>query len=161
MYSKQLSKIKKELNKAESYDEWKELAQKYDEVSGMEAWKQVNYSDLYDNDEIYLRLETLRAYREQGDDQGLLFTLNEGVHGNMGGMGNPRLYEKALFGTKQLIVDYVDEVVDAIHGALSKMERVSKRDDSAVNESVRIATRRCFRRLLNKRPIVDVHVVRV
>ncbi len=114
MYSKQLSKTKKALSKAESYEEWKALAQKHDELSGMEAWKQVNYSDLYDNDEIHLRLETLRAYREQGDDKGLLFTLNEGVHGNMGGMGSPRLYEKALFGTKQLIVDYVDEVVDAI-----------------------------------------------
>lgn len=114
MYSKRLGKIKKQLEQAETYEEWKALALQYDEASGMSAWKQVNYSKLFDNDEIYLRLETLRAYREQGDDQGLLFSLNEGVHGNMGGMGNPKLYEKALFGTKQLIVDYVDEVADAI-----------------------------------------------
>lgn len=114
MCSRQLSKIKKELSKAESYEEWKELAMKHDEASGMEAWRQVSYSNLYDNDEIYSRLETLRSFREQGDDQGLLFVLNEGVHGNMGGMGNPKLYEKALFGTKQLIEDYIDEVSDAI-----------------------------------------------
>ncbi|MEO1260318.1 MAG: DUF3336 domain-containing protein [Bacteroidota bacterium] len=115
-----LSKIKKKLAKAASYEEWKTLALQHDEVSGMEAWKQVNHSDLYDNDEIYLRLETLRAYREQGDDHGLLFTLNEGIHGNMGGMGNPKLYEKALFGTKRLIVDYVNEVADAIRHIADK-----------------------------------------
>ncbi|MFK7934612.1 MAG: DUF3336 domain-containing protein [Saprospiraceae bacterium] len=123
MYSKELKELKKKLNKAESYAEWKELAIKHDKVSGMEAWKQVNYSDLYDNDEIYLRLETLRAYREKGDDKGLLFILNEGVHGNMGGMGNPKLYEKALFGTKQLIVDYVDELIDAILHIADKNNR--------------------------------------
>lgn len=114
MFSYQLRKIKKELNNAETYEEWKVSALKHDEASGMNAWKEVNHSDLYDNDEIYLRLETLRAYRENGDDEGLLFTLNEGVHGNMGGMGNPKLHSKAMFGTKRLIVDYVNEVADAI-----------------------------------------------
>lgn len=123
MYSKDLKNIKKELSQAKSYEEWKDLAATYDRVSGMDAWKQVNHSDLYDNDEIYLRLETIRAYREQGDDQGLLFALNEGVHGNMGGMGNPRLYEKALLGTKQLIEDYVDELVDAIHHIADKKNK--------------------------------------
>lgn len=129
MYSKRLNKLKEELHAAESYEEWKELAMQYDDASGMGAWKQVNYSKLFDNDEIYLRLETLRAYREQGDDHGLLFTLNEGVHGNMGGMGNPELYEKALFGTKQLIVDYVDEVADAIlHIADKNNDNISFED---------------------------------
>jgi len=114
MFSTRLSKIKKELNRADNYEEWKKSALKYDETSGMEAWKNVNYSNIYDNDEIYLRLETLRAYKEKGDDKGLLFALNEGIHGNMGGMGNPKLYAKTLFGTKQLIVDYVDEIADAL-----------------------------------------------
>jgi TAG lipase/steryl ester hydrolase/phospholipase A2/LPA acyltransferase len=120
MYSKELNKIRKELKRAKSYEEWKGFAVAHDKASGMEAWKEVNHSDLYDNDEIYLRLETIRAYREQGDDQGLLFALNEGVHGNMGGMGNPNLYSKALFGTKQLIEDYVEELVSGINHIADK-----------------------------------------
>ena len=32
----------------------------------------------------------------------------------MGGMGRFALYNKARFGTKQLIVDYIDEVVAAL-----------------------------------------------
>jgi NTE family protein len=95
----------------------------------MEAWKQVNFSDLYDNDEIFSRLEALRVFREQGDDYGLLFILNEGVHGNMGGMGNPKLYSKALFGTKQLIIDYTTELADAIqHIADKNNNKVSFED---------------------------------
>jgi NTE family protein len=114
MFSLRLSKVRKELMKAENYEEWKNCAMEIDKVSGMDAWKHMNYSDLYDNDEIYLRLETLRNYRAKGDDEALLFTLNEGIHGNMGGIGNPQLYAKALFGTKDLIVDYVDEVAGAL-----------------------------------------------
>ena len=44
----------------------------------------------------------------------MLFALNEGIHGNIDGMGRRALYGKAKFGTKQLIVDYVDEVVSAL-----------------------------------------------
>ena len=109
-----LKGIKKRLSQSKSYEEWKSWAINHDKVTGMEAWKQIKESNLYDNAEILLRLETLRNHREKGDDRGLLFTLNEGIHGNMGGMGNPKLYHKAFFSTKQLIIDYVDELADAL-----------------------------------------------
>jgi len=110
----QLRKLKEGLSRAKSYEEWKSYAIEHDKVTGREQWRHKKESNLYDNAEILLRLETLRAYREKGDDRGLLFTLNEGIHGNMGGMGNPKLYTKALFSTKQLIIDYVDELADAL-----------------------------------------------
>ena len=63
---------------------------------------------------IRARLDQLRAFRAEQDDRGLLFSLNEGIHGNLGGMGRSILYEKTRFGTKQLIVDYVDEIAAAL-----------------------------------------------
>lgn len=122
----QLKKIKEGLKNSESYEEWKSWAKKHDKETGMDTWKGVDKSNLYDNEEILLRLQTLRNYRRKGDARGLLFTLNEGIHGNMGGMGNPKLHNKALFGTKRLIVDYVDELADAIlHLADKKNTKVS------------------------------------
>jgi len=112
MFSNKSKRVKAQLAAAESYEEWLKYATEQDEVTGMAAWKEVEYSDLYDNAEIKLRLEKLQAAR--GDDEALLFILNEGIHGNMGGMGNPKLHHKALSGTKQLIVDYVDEIADAL-----------------------------------------------
>jgi len=102
------------LKNADTYEEWKSWALKHDEATGMDAWKQRSESKLYDNDEILSRLKALRLHLKNGDDRGLLFTLNEGIHGNMGGMGSPKLYNKALFGTKQLIVDYVDELANVL-----------------------------------------------
>jgi TAG lipase / steryl ester hydrolase / phospholipase A2 / LPA acyltransferase len=106
--------LEKKLDNAKSYDEWRELALEHDRNSGREHWKKVDKTGLYDYASIRSRIERLRYFRENNDNIGLLFTLNEGIHGNMGGMGKPVLYSRAKFGTKQLIHSYVDEITDAL-----------------------------------------------
>ena len=124
MFLNKSKRVKTQLGAAESYEEWLKYATEQDKATGMEAWKQLEQSDLYDNAQIKLRLEKLQEAR--GDDEALLFLLNEGIHGNMGGMGNPKLHHKALSGTKQLIVDYVDEIANALqYLANSEEETIS------------------------------------
>ncbi len=106
---------KKNLDDAKSYEEWKEAAIAYDKANGMELWKSQERSSLYDNESIRKRLGRLVELREAEDAEGLLFTLNEGIHGNIGSMGNPALYRRARYGTKNLIHDYIGEIVDALH----------------------------------------------
>jgi NTE family protein len=112
--SKRLKKLDKQMYQATSYDEWTEAAIEHDELTGMKRWRQVDQTSLYDYSQIRLRLDRLRSLRARHDHHGLLFTLNEGIHGNMGGMGRSSLYSRARFGTKRLIEEYVDEVDDAL-----------------------------------------------
>ena len=107
---------------ASSYEAWKEAAQEHDRVSGMDAWKHTDESDAYDFADIGRRLQELRDLRARGDDTGLLFVLNEGIHGNMGGIGASSLYETARYGTKQRIVEYVDELTDCLEHVFSLPE---------------------------------------
>ncbi|WP_022959768.1 MULTISPECIES: DUF3336 domain-containing protein [Spongiibacter] len=109
-----IKKLEKQLEEANSYEEWKSLAIEHDRGSGRAHWKKIDKTSLYDYASIRSRLERLRYFRENNDNIGLLFTLNEGIHGNMGGMGKPVLYSRAKFGTKNLIGDYVDAIVDAL-----------------------------------------------
>lgn len=109
-----LAKLERKMRESKNYEEWKEYALAHDKASGMEDWKQKEQSNLYDYQEIRLRLDSLRELRANNDDEALLFALNEGIHGNMGGMGSSKLYSRARFGTKQLIIDYIDEVSDAL-----------------------------------------------
>ena len=113
-YTSELAKFEKALENASSYEEWSELALQHDELSGMESWKSKEDSDLYDNVSIRDRLNVLRDLKAQKDYVGLLFALNEGVHGNQGGMGRAELFRHAKFGTKHLIEEYVEELVDAL-----------------------------------------------
>ncbi len=114
------------MESATSYDEWTQAAKAADNASGLTRWKESDDSRKFDFATIRTRLEHLRQMRSRNDDIGLLFALNEGIHGNIGGMGNPSLYTKCRFGTKQLINDYVDEIVDSLeHLADTDSDQIS------------------------------------
>ena len=117
------------MESAESYEEWKKAAIEHDEESGAARWKNSDPSTRYDFVSIRSRLDHLRKLRARQDDKGLLFALNEGIHGNMGGMGASPLYGKAKFGTKNLIEDYVEEIALALeHLASPEVDSISFAD---------------------------------
>jgi len=71
----------------------------------------IEHTDLYDYAQIRLTTRSAKKICVLGSDhQGLLYALNEGIHGNMGGMGKGVLYRMAKAGTKRLIEDYIDEI---------------------------------------------------
>ena len=107
-------KLIRHLFEAQDYAGWSHAARELDEISGRRAWKERERSNLYDYRTIRERLEQLQTLRERNDSRGLIFALDEGVHGNLGGMGRSVLYSKALFGTKRLITDYIDAVADTL-----------------------------------------------
>ena len=111
----QLKKLEKQMALASSYQQWRVAALQHDELSGRERWKQVDQTRMYDHVAIRTRLDRLRKLRARKDDSGLLFALNEGIHGNMAGMGNMELYARAKVGTKTLITEYIEEIADALH----------------------------------------------
>ncbi len=106
--------LERKIAEADTYQDWKDAAIAYDERSGAQKWKQNERSRRYDYAAIRRRLEVLQVMRRSNDDHGLLFTLNEGIHGNLGGMGSSSLYQRAKFGTKQLVLDYTNEVTSAL-----------------------------------------------
>lgn len=114
MKSWRLKKLQTAINKAENYDEWRDAAIEYDLASGMSEWQHRQTSSLYDHQLIRSRLSRLQDMRRQDNDTALLYSLNEGIHGNLGGMGKLALYQKAKFGTKHLITDYIDEIVASL-----------------------------------------------
>ena len=106
--------LNKALQKAQSFDEWKDAAANYDNRNGLDRWRRLDETSQYDYVSIRRRLDTLRSLKARRDIRGLLFNLNEGIHGNLGGMGRSGLYGHAKSGTKHLIENYIDEVVNTL-----------------------------------------------
>jgi len=121
---------------AKTYEEWKSWAQAEDARTGADRWKTQEPCSLYDHAVIRRRYEELVEVRASRDANRLLYYLNEGLHGNMGGMGSPVLYARARFGTKQLVSSYIDEIV----GALADLEGY---DEGQVDLQQKLT---CFRR---------------
>lgn len=113
------------MDKARSYEEWKAAALAHDERSGAAKWREIDQSTRYDYRVIRRRLEEIREVRASQDPHRLLFYLNEGIHGNMGGMGSGKMYRRARYGTKDLITQYIEEQAAAL-------DQVAAADDAEI-----------------------------
>ncbi len=116
---------------AHSYQEWLTLAEQHDQCSGAHQWRQTAETSLYDYREIQYRYDKLKQYLNSNASSELLYALNEGVHGNMAGMGKPVLYHQSKSGTKFLIEDYVNSIA----AALEYIHRCPESEISAPDKS--------------------------
>lgn len=106
--------LKRELQNAVDYRSWREAAGELDSRTGLNDWKEDDTSDHYDWRLIRSRLRQIRQMREDGQYPKLFYHLRQGLHWNLGNLGNPELYGVALLGTKQLVAEYVNEVSAAL-----------------------------------------------
>jgi predicted acylesterase/phospholipase RssA len=110
----QVKKLKAYLAQATSYHQWAEIAQNLDHVERKDQWKSEPYSDIYNYEMLSERLHELRNFRLAGDIEDLSRALREGLHHDLGNMGDPRLYHECYLGTKRLIDEYVAEVCECL-----------------------------------------------
>lgn len=55
----------------------------------------------------------------------------------------------------------LDQVADDIYDAIDRLSRRDRGNDKSLSEAIRLSARRSMRQLLDKKPIADVHLVRV
>ncbi|MGH6930579.1 MAG: MBL fold metallo-hydrolase, partial [Dongiaceae bacterium] len=61
----------------------------------------------------------------------------------------------------ELDADHLDEVTAAVRAAVTALASDDRGDDAAVKEAARIALRRTLHASHGKKPVTDIHVVRV
>jgi predicted acylesterase/phospholipase RssA len=107
-------KFEKALSNATSYEEWYAAAQELDRLDKQDHWREEQESADYDHRLIASRVKLLRKLRRDQEFDLMMFRLREELHGNLGNMANPALYQHARTGTKHLINKYLDEVSAAL-----------------------------------------------
>jgi len=110
MIKRLLRRRQRDLEHAQDYRSWREIALELDREDGSDDWRADEASEDYDHLLVKERLSQMRGLRRRGDVRRLVFALHEGLHGNLGNMSNPVLYSVARVGTKHLIEQYADEV---------------------------------------------------
>ncbi len=114
-----------------NYDEWLDHAVETDVRTGAARWQESDSSEGFDFRVIRTRLDELIDIRASGDPRRLMYYLDEGIHGNMGGMGAPALYKHAASGTKKLITDYVNEIA-------AGLDQLSETQDSVLSHKDKV-----------------------
>ncbi len=103
------------MDHATDYASWQGAAVELDRRQGLDDWKEDETSHDYDWRLIRSRLRQLRQYRAEMDFRKVIHHLRQGMHWNIGNIGNPVLYTAARVGTKRLIQEYVEEVVATLN----------------------------------------------
>ncbi|MGE8542389.1 MAG: DUF3336 domain-containing protein [Acinetobacter sp.] len=109
-----IKKLHRQLETADSYEEWKTIALKIDEESGAQEWKLDNCSPYFDAEIIAHRLSMLKRYRQQKRTRDLMYILSEGLTYDIANIAHPLLFTVTFFGTKKIIEDYVSEVSESL-----------------------------------------------
>ena len=105
-----IKKLKQQLDSVDTYQEWKSIALRIDELSGAEAWKLDNQSDYFDAEVIGHRLMLLQRYRLQKRSYDLVHIIREGLSFDVANISHPLLFTFSQIGTKKIIEDYVAEM---------------------------------------------------
>ncbi len=113
-HQKRIQKEKKRMANAANFDQWQEAASHLDVLENKIGWKENIASDIYNYELLADRLKLLRNYKQTGKIEDLSRALREGLHHDLGNMGDIRLYRHCHVGTKNLIQDYVTEVCECI-----------------------------------------------
>ncbi|WOE32547.1 MULTISPECIES: DUF3336 domain-containing protein [unclassified Acinetobacter] len=112
--ARSLKSLKNQIKNAQSYEEWKALALKIDEISGAIAWKYDNASPYFDAAVISYRLNLLRRYRHEKRALDLIHLLHEGLTYDVANIAHPMLFTQSFTGTKKIIEDYITQVSECL-----------------------------------------------
>ncbi|WP_220375758.1 DUF3336 domain-containing protein [Paraperlucidibaca baekdonensis] len=105
-----ISRLKAAREQASSYGEWRETSLELDALTGFDLWKIETASSHYHHELLRDRLLTLRQWQATHNHKMLIRALREGLHHDLGNMGNPMLFTRTHVGTKRLIEDFVSQV---------------------------------------------------
>lgn len=102
------------LRHVETYEEWVEAAKRLDDHLKLTDWKKDPRFAFYDYHGVAMLIQHLRELREQKKDEELAMVLQGCVKYNFAGTQGPMLYSQMYYGTKNLVVDYIDELRTSI-----------------------------------------------
>ena len=115
--------LRRQLQRADSYDQWQESAQRLDEYLGNEEWKRSAPYSYYNHQTVRKVNEQLATLLDTEQDpeaiDDLKALLTSCIKNNFVGVESPRLYSESYLGTKDLVQTFVERVEQGLRTVLN------------------------------------------
>lgn len=140
-WSGRRNNIRHQLQKADSYEEWKQAAERLDRELGNEEWKRDDDYSYYNSATVSRVTQQLSNLRQKVQQQNIVDEKADGTHApiddlkallesciknNFVGVENARLYSETYVGTKYLVQRFVDEVAEGLKIVLDNSKITAK-----------------------------------
>lgn len=106
--------VKKLMDEADTYDDWKRYAIEFDLLNDNDKWKSTKESFLYDWKEVEKLIKILQKKREIKDVIGLAHYIRVNLMKDLYSTSNPNLYTVSYYGTKDLIIEFQNEMIKSL-----------------------------------------------
>lgn len=106
--------LRTRLRQAETYEQWIQSAKLLDEHLNLVEWQHDARFAFYDYNGVSLLIDHLKQLRERGKDDELAIVLQGCVKYNFAGTQGSRLYSQMYYGTKDLVVEFIEELSASI-----------------------------------------------
>eukprot|EP00040_Diaphanoeca_grandis_P022299 m.119513 g.119513 ORF g.119513 m.119513 type:complete len:579 (+) comp28742_c0_seq1:691-2427(+) len=103
---------RRQLRNALTYEEWHNKATESDIKAGAQNWKMKFESEDYDYVLAHERLQELQEARKNQNWSRSAYLLRSTLDRNLADMSSPKLFQQCHIGTKDLVEQYADEVVE-------------------------------------------------
>jgi TAG lipase/steryl ester hydrolase/phospholipase A2/LPA acyltransferase len=127
---REVNELEIALKNASTYDDWSSTALRLDSIlPKLYAWKFDMSSQYYRYRGVREQLNAIHNVCEDGDFYRMESRLRTGCRRGVFGIGNPRLFDRLYCGTKFLIEQYVNTVLDLLDSVVQNWEeKVSTRE---------------------------------
>ena len=112
--------LRKQLDHADNYEDWKSTAAALDELDGAAAWQAEDHSPQLAVELLRRDIKQIRKLRKAAQLPELAELLHESIYRHQGDLTAAQLYAVALTCTKQSVDDYLDEVTAALRAFVDK-----------------------------------------
>lgn len=130
------ARLMRQLENANTFMERQAIAGELDKMQGHDKWRDNPQSKLFLYERVINKTLMYKRLLSENDVNGLMFALRAGLLRKHWGLGNPNLYSVSHVGTKHVIEDYLDTIVQCMNVILRAkgMDEESNEDLSTDNK---------------------------
>ncbi|KAG2523691.1 hypothetical protein JM16_005262 [Phytophthora kernoviae] len=132
-------RLRQQLENVKTFKERQSIAGELDKLEGKDKWREDPSSGLYLYERVINKSQMYKRLRLENDVMGLMFSLRAGLLRKHWGLGNPLLYSVSNMGTKHIIEEYFDNIVQSMNAVLR-----AKGSDNESNEELSIDNKLAF-----------------
>ncbi|KAE9049628.1 hypothetical protein PR003_g3091 [Phytophthora rubi] len=111
-------RLRQQLENVKTFQERQSIAGELDKLEGKDKWREDSASGLFLYERVMNKTQVYKRLKLENDVMGLMFALRAGLLRKHWGLGNPRLYSVSNVGTKDVIDEYLDTIVQAMNVVL-------------------------------------------
>ncbi|TDH72697.1 uncharacterized protein CCR75_006043 [Bremia lactucae] len=122
-------RLRLQLKHAKSFQERQSIAGELDKLENKDKWRKNPASGFFLYKRVMDKTQMYKKLKTENDIMGLMFALRAGLLRKHWGLGNPKLYSVSNVGTKHVIEEYLDTIVQSMNTVLRANEKIEGNSD--------------------------------